>query len=198
MIRVKIKEINIHNVLSFQDEEWDFENTAPLVLIKGENKDTESPLGNTSNGSGKSSFSHALMYVLFGQLTGKFHNANLKNNLDNMYINSVGVDGAGYYYLAYGMPSDQYETYLREMTEFSVRYEYIRSAIVEAERFEVTQEEMDTLAGNLMTQYGYTDLNSLYEKIKSQHGIEGPDFLREQVKLNKASDLIFSTAVPES
>lgn len=124
--------------------------------------------------------------------------ANLKNYNDSTYMNAYGVDGAGYYYLAYGMPSDQYETYLREMTEFSVKYEYIRSAIVEAERFEVTQEEMDTLAGNLMTQYGYTDLNSLYEKIKSQHGVEGSDFLREQVKLNKASDLIFSTAVPES
>lgn len=80
MIRVKIKKINIHNFLSFQDEEWDFENTSPLVLIKGENKDTESPLGNTSNGSGKSAWSHALMYALFGQLNGKFHNENIKND----------------------------------------------------------------------------------------------------------------------
>lgn len=80
MTKVKIKKIDIHNFLSFQDEEWDFDNTKRLVLIKGVNKDTESPLGNTSNGSGKSSFSHALMYVLFGQLTGKFHNSNLKNN----------------------------------------------------------------------------------------------------------------------
>ena len=80
MTHVKIKKINIHNFLSFQDEEWDFENTSPLVLIKGENKDTESPLGNTSNGSGKSAWSHALMYALFGQLNGKFHNENIKND----------------------------------------------------------------------------------------------------------------------
>lgn len=80
MTRVKIKNIIIHNFLSFQDEEWDFENTSPLVLIKGENKDTESPLGNTSNGSGKSAWSHALMYALFGQLNGKFHNENIKND----------------------------------------------------------------------------------------------------------------------
>ena len=83
------------------------------------------------------------------------------------------------------------------MTDFSVKYEYIRSAIVEAENFTVTDDEIDELAANLMLQYNYTDLNSLYEKIKSQHGVEGPDFLREQVKLNKASDLIFSTGVPE-
>ena len=98
MVKVKVKKIDIHNFLSFQDENWNFDDTKRLILIKGENKDTESPLGNTSNGSGKSSFSHALMYALFGQLTGKFHNANLKNNfLDNskngfkMYV-SVEVD----------------------------------------------------------------------------------------------------------
>lgn len=79
MVRVKIKKIDIHNFLSFQDEEWDFDNTNRLVLIKGVNKDTESTLGNTSNGSGKSAWSHALMYSLFGQLSGKIHNSNLKN-----------------------------------------------------------------------------------------------------------------------
>ena len=79
MVRVKIKKIDIHNFLSFEDEEWDFSNTSRLVLVKGVNKDTESTLGNTSNGSGKSAWSHALMYALFGQLSGKIHNSNLKN-----------------------------------------------------------------------------------------------------------------------
>lgn len=89
MTHIKIKKMAIHNFLSFSDEEWDFEDTSNLVLIKGVNKDTESSLGDTSNGSGKSSFSHALMYALFGQLTGKFHNANLKNN----NLNSVTDSG---------------------------------------------------------------------------------------------------------
>ena len=79
MVRVKVKKIDIHNFLSFQDEEWDFDNTSRLVLIKGINKDTTFLLGNTSNGSGKSAWSHALMYSLFGQLSGKIHNSNLKN-----------------------------------------------------------------------------------------------------------------------
>lgn len=123
--------------------------------------------------------------------------ANLKNYNDTMYMNAFGVDGAGYYYIAYGMPSDQYEDYLRNMTEFSVKYEYVRSAIVEAERFEVTDEEIKELAENLMKQSNLTDINALYDAIKKQNGVEGPDFLREQVKLNKASDLMFSTAIPE-
>lgn len=87
MVRVKIKKIDIHNFLSFQDEEWDFDNTSRLVLVKGVNKDTESTLGNTSNGSGKSAWSHALMYSLFGQLSGKIHNSNLKNKYTDVLKN---------------------------------------------------------------------------------------------------------------
>lgn len=121
----------------------------------------------------------------------------LKNYYDSVYMNSFGIDGAGYYYIAYGMPSDQYETHLRTITETNVKYEYIRSAIVEAERFEVTEDEIKELAANLMKTANITDVNALYDEIKSQYGVEGPDFLREQVKLNKASDLIFSTAIPE-
>ena len=41
MTKIKIKKISMHNFLSFKDEEWDFENTSRLVLIKGQNKDTE-------------------------------------------------------------------------------------------------------------------------------------------------------------
>lgn len=96
MVKVKIKKIQIHNFLSFQDEEWDFDNTSRLVLIKGVNKDTETTLGNTSNGSGKSAWSHALMYALFGQLNGKIHNANLRNKYSDSiadgYKMSVIVD----------------------------------------------------------------------------------------------------------
>ena len=79
MTRIKITKMFIHNFLSFQDEEWDFSSTSRLVLIKGENRDNESTLGSTSNGSGKSAWSHALMFALFGQLNGKIHNSNLKN-----------------------------------------------------------------------------------------------------------------------
>ena len=79
MTKIKIKHLNIHNFLSFQDEEWDFDGTSRLVLIKGVNKDNWQAFGEASNGSGKSAWSHALMYALFGQLSGKVHNSNLKN-----------------------------------------------------------------------------------------------------------------------
>lgn len=98
MVRIKIKKLVIHNFLSFKDDEWDFDKTNKLVLIKGVNKDTSSPTSDetTSNGSGKSALSHALMYALFGQLYGKIHNANLKNkysdDVKDGYKMSVSVE----------------------------------------------------------------------------------------------------------
>lgn len=87
MTKIKIKKMTIHNFLSFYDEEWDFDNTSRLVLVKGINKDTESARGNTSNGSGKSTWANALMYSLFGQLNGKFHIPNLQNQFCNTMLN---------------------------------------------------------------------------------------------------------------
>ena len=108
MTKIKIKKISMHNFLSFKDE--DFENTSRLVLIKGQNKDTESTLGNTSNGSGKSAWSHALMFSLFGQLTGKIHNSNLKNKYsDSMkdgYKMSVDVEVDTSFYVSSPKCSD--------------------------------------------------------------------------------------------
>lgn len=80
MTRIRIRRLTIHNFMSFQDEEWDFDGTNRLVLVKGINRDTETAGGkNTSNGSGKSSLANALMFALYGQMGARFHIANLKN-----------------------------------------------------------------------------------------------------------------------
>lgn len=96
MTRIRVKQLRIHNFLSFHDEEWDFDNTSRLVLVKGVNKDINLELcmddgdgKSSSNGSGKSAWSHALMYALFGQLNGKIHNSNLKNK----HCDDVSSDG---------------------------------------------------------------------------------------------------------
>ena len=124
--------------------------------------------------------------------------SNLKSYNDQMSKSSYGVDGAGFYRILYGWDSDRYENYIKETADFSVKYEYIRSAIVEAENFEVTDEEIDTLTKSLMSSYGYGNVDDFFAVIKSNNGVEGKDYVREQVKLNKAADLIFNTAVPET
>ncbi|MBR4344460.1 MAG: trigger factor [Lachnospiraceae bacterium] len=116
---------------------------------------------------------------------------------NSMTMATYGMDAAGFYYSYYGVPLDQYEQLMRNQAEFSVKYEFARSAIVEAENFTVTDDEITELANKQMTQYGYSTLDEFYTALESANGVEAKLFLTEQVKLNKATDLILSTAIPE-
>ena len=108
-----------------------------------------------------------------------------------------GMDSVGYYQTYLGMTEEQYIAMLRAQAELSVRYEFARSAIAEAERFQVTEEEIEELATAQMKQYAYASLDDYYAKLKELYGVEGKVYMEEQVKLNKASNLLFETAVPE-
>ena len=116
---------------------------------------------------------------------------------NSMTMGTYGMDAAGFYYTYYGLPLEQYEKMMREQAEFSVRYEFARSAIVEAENFEVTDKEIEELATKQMNAYNYTSLEEFYSALEQANGVEAKLYLREQVKLNKASDLVYSTAIPE-
>lgn len=61
---VTLKTLEIHNFLSHQKSEVNFESYAGVVTINGENLDDPSAL---SNGSGKSTIPEALKWVLFGK-----------------------------------------------------------------------------------------------------------------------------------
>lgn len=120
----------------------------------------------------------------------------LRDYNDKMTMGTYGMDAAGFYYTYYGLPTDQYEEMLRSQAEFSVRYEYARCAVAEAERFVITDEDIEELAKKQMEQYAYGSLDAYYEKIEELNGIKGPDYVKELVKLNKAAELIFDTAIP--
>ncbi len=122
--------------------------------------------------------------------------SNYKTYYDNLGA-SYGMDGSGYFRIVYGTTSEQYEEMLRNQAEYEVKFNYIKSAISEVEKFDATDEEVDELATSLMSTYGYTTKQAFYDVIKSTNGIEGEVFLREQVKINKAAQLILDTAIPE-
>ena len=120
----------------------------------------------------------------------------LKEYNNSMTMGTYGMDAAGFYYTYYGLPIDQYETMLREQAEFSVKYEYARSAIAEAERFPITDEEIEELATLQMKSYSYSTVDEYYDKLEELNGVDGQTYVKELVKLNKAADLIFDTAIP--
>ena len=112
-------------------------------------------------------------------------------------LSIYGMDSVGYYQTYLGMTEEQYMEMLRAQAELSVRYEFARSAIAEAERFQVTDEEIEELATAQMKQYAYASIDDFYAKLKELYGVEGKVYMEEQIKLNKASDLVMDNAVPE-
>ena len=111
-------------------------------------------------------------------------------------LSAYGMDSVGYYQTYLGLSEEQYNEMLRSQAELSVRFEFARSAIVDAERFQVTDDEITELATAQAKQYAYASVDDYYAKLKELYGVEGKVYMEEQVKLNKAADLIFDTAVP--
>lgn len=122
--------------------------------------------------------------------------ASLKRQYDDVALTNFGMDAAGYY-STLGLTYQQYEDMLRAEAELSVRYEFAYSAIAEAERFEVTDKEVEDIGRKIMYTYGYTDLDAFYKKLEEVNGIDGKTYIAEMTKLNKAADLVFDTAIAE-
>jgi len=121
----------------------------------------------------------------------------LKTYNDSAFISAYGMDAAGYYSTYLGISAEQYNEMIHSQAEISVKYEFALSAIAATENFSVTDQEIDELGKTLMSQYGYTSLDEFVDVLASLNGVDGRKYLAEQVKLNKAGDLVKDTAIPE-
>ena len=120
----------------------------------------------------------------------------LKNNYNSLGIEKYGVDGAGYLYYEINLSSSSYEQYVRDEAEYSVKFSYVMSAIADDQNFQATDAEVEELTSNIMSKYHYGSKDVLYNEIKKNFGVEGVEYMKEQVRLNKASELVLTSAVP--
>lgn len=116
---------------------------------------------------------------------------------DSAFMSAYGIDAVGYYTTYLGITEEQYNDMVRAEADLRVRYEFILSAIAEAERFQVTDEEVDEFSTEQMKTYAYADVNEFYNKLEELNGVPGRTYMAEQLKINKAADLVFETAVAE-
>lgn len=120
----------------------------------------------------------------------------LKNEYDSLGIEKYGVGGVGYLYNEIKLSSEKYEQYVRDEAEFQVKFDYVRSAIADDQNFQVTDAEIEEMTKNMMEKYHYGSKDVLYDEIKRNNGVEGEEFMREQIRLKKASDYVLNNAVP--
>lgn len=120
---------------------------------------------------------------------------NLLMNYNSMYSAYYGMDAATVFGIMYGMNAEQFDEYMTEQAETNVKYSYVLSAIAEAEGFEATEEDVSELTAALMTSYGCKTEADLYKQLESTYNSTGKKILRDQVILNKATELLIDSSV---
>ena len=120
----------------------------------------------------------------------------IESNYDQMAQSYYNVDAKTLFQYLYGMDAEQYEETMQNQAEANTKYNYLLSAIAEAENLSATDEEVAEYAQSMLTSYGVESLEELYALIEKNSGTDAKTMLAEQVKLNKASDLIIDSAVP--
>lgn len=115
---------------------------------------------------------------------------------DSQYA-SYGVTAASFFEYVYGMSAEQFDEYMQAQATTDVQYQYLLSAIVEAEGFEATTEEVNELINEMITYFGYESEEQLISDIEKGSGVKAKVYFAENVKLQKATELLFDSAVSE-
>lgn len=121
-----------------------------------------------------------------------------KNNMIAQYdsaYSAYGVDGATFFNYIYGMTAEQYDEYMEASAKMSIEYSYVISAIADQENITASDEEVEIKAEEMMESYGVETVEDLYVMLANNFGAAGVDVVRTQTILDKAADVIFSSAV---
>lgn len=105
---------------------------------------------------------------------------------------NYGMDAESLYTMYYGITSEEFNTVIHDQ----VKIELILSAVAEAERFTVTEEEIDKRSQEFMQNYQSATIDECYLKLAEEYGAtSGRECVIDFIKLEKAEELIFSSAV---
>lgn len=120
---------------------------------------------------------------------------NLIKNYDSMAQSYYNVDAKTLFGALYGMNEDQFDQAMESQAKSNTQYNYMLSAVVEAEKIGATEDEIKEYANTLLADYGVASVEELYKLISDNAEIDGKTLVTEQVKLNKATDVIVDSAV---
>ncbi|MBO4414862.1 MAG: trigger factor [Lachnospiraceae bacterium] len=120
---------------------------------------------------------------------------NLIKNYDSMAQSYYNVDAKTLFAALYGMSEDQFDQAMESQAQSNTKYNYMLSAVIEAEKISASEDEILDYANSLLADYGVASADELYKLITENAEIDGKTLVTEQVKLNKASDVIVNSAV---
>lgn len=126
--------------------------------------------------------------------------ASTKNLIDyynSIYRDTYGCNASVYFRDYFGYTDDMFNEMIRGLAETQVKYALIRAAIADAENIEATDEEVAKFAEENAAAYGCESVDEFYDAITEDKGFSGQEFCREQIRLQKAENIIMDTAVAQ-
>jgi trigger factor len=115
-----------------------------------------------------------------------------KEYLDSMYryqASSYGLEFEQFVSMFTGMTMAEFDALVEEYAQSSVKEELMARAIVNAEKIEVTSQEIDDLTSYYMQQNGYASSTAFYHDVMSRDDVE------MQLVYEKAVDFVSENAV---
>ena len=120
----------------------------------------------------------------------------LLSDSDRMYQQYLGADAYTYYTNYLNMSDEEFNEYFDSLAKMQTEYTFILAAVADKENLTATEDEINELAEKMKESYGYETLEDMYTSLKSTYNEPARDVVASQVRLNKALDLITSTALP--
>ncbi len=121
--------------------------------------------------------------------------ARLVSQHDQQYSQVLGVNASTYYTKYLGMSEEEINDYFDSLAKMQTEYTFVLAAIAEKENLEATEEEIDKLSEDMTASYGYESREELYSSLASTYNKPARDVVASQVRLNKAGDLVMSSAL---
>ncbi len=139
-------------------------------------------------------FREAVMNKVLEGVTAEIPDAMVEEQIDNMISNySYNLSAQGMSFEKYlqmmGMTVENYRTYMRPVAEKQLKTEVTMRKIAETEDFEITADEVEAEYKAASERY-----STPVEELKK---VVGEDSIKSQLKLDKAEELVYSSAEAE-
>lgn len=126
---------------------------------------------------------------------------NSKENLikyyNEIYRDTYGCNASVFFRDNYGVSDAMFDQMMQTEAENQVKYTLIKSAVAEAEKIEVTEEEVKAFIKEGAEKAGYESEDEYLAAIEEGQSFSAAEYCEQQLRINKAEKLIMDSTVAE-
>ena len=192
VFHVKVNKVS-ESILPELDDEF-VKDVSEFDTLDAYKADVKSHLEESKKSSADAEFREAVLDKVLEGMTVEIPDAMVEEQIDNMirnYSYNLSAQGMSFdrYLEMMGMKVEQYRHFMQPIAEKQLKTEVAFTKIAEAENFDISDEEVEEEYKSAAEKY-----NVSLDEVKK---VIARESVVDQLKLNKAEDLVYSSAVAE-